>query len=183
MKLLKVFLLLIISTNLVAQDKYYTKTGQIDFFSKAPLEDITATNNQLAVILDATTGKLTFAALIKSFKFEKALMQEHFNENYLESDDFPKTKFTGSIENFQDLDLSKEGKHKIKVAGQLTIHGETKDVSVEADFIITPEGIQAETVFVVLPEDYNIKIPKSVKDNIAKEIEVNVKILLKPKLK
>ena len=83
-----------------SQERYLTKNGAINFFSKTVLEDITADNNQVLSIVDATNGKMAISILMKSFLFKKALMQEHFNENYVESDKYPKATFTGTILNF-----------------------------------------------------------------------------------
>lgn len=180
MKNIFVFTGLFIALIASAQERYFTKSGHVNFFSQAPLEDITASNDQVAVILDAETGKLTFAMLIKSFEFEKALMQEHFNENYLESDEFPRSKFTGQIISFEELDLKKsEEVYKVKVEGKLTIHGVTKDISADGELKIGTEEIIATSKIIVKPEDYEIKIPKAVRDNVAKEIEVNIKAELK----
>ncbi len=171
---------LILSSNLFGQGRFFTKNGHIDFYSHAPLEDIRANNNQVAVMLEPETGKFTFAVLIKSFEFEKALMQEHFNENYLESDEYPKSKFSGQIESYNPGDLKKEGTLNVRVSGKLTIHGVTKDVTADGTLEVKTGEIKVKSQFIVKPEDYNIKIPKAVRDNIAKEIQVNVDVVLKP---
>src|SRR4051812_6500282 len=106
---------LFISSLASAQEKYFTRAGHISFHSETPVETILANNNQVTSILDAATGEMVFAVLIKGFEFEKALMQEHFNENYLESDKFPKAKFTGKILNFDKINLKKDGKHDVDV--------------------------------------------------------------------
>lgn len=92
---------------LLAQTRYMTKTGYIGFYSHTPVEDIKADNNQVASILDSQTGEMVFNVLIKSFVFEKALMQEHFNENYMESDKYPKASFKGKVSNLEKIDFSK----------------------------------------------------------------------------
>src|SRR5687768_4455396 len=106
-----------------AQDKYFTKTGKISFYSKAPMEDIEAKNKTVAAVMDIKTGALQFSVLMKSFEFEKALMQEHFNENYVESDKFPKADFKGSVVNNSSVNYSKDGTYNTMVKGKLTIHG------------------------------------------------------------
>ena len=87
--------------------QYFTRTGEISFYSSTPVEDIEAKNKTVTAIFDATSGKIQFSAAMKSFKFEKALMEEHFNENYVESDQFPKSTFNGVIENIGDVNCEK----------------------------------------------------------------------------
>lgn len=181
MKLTLSLLLLYFSLQLFAQEKYYTKTGYIDFYSEAPLENITAKNENVAAFIDISTGEVQFAVLMKSFQFEKALMQEHFNENYVESHKFPKATFKGNIENYDQSMLTRSGNHTVKVSGDLTIHGVTNKLSVEVKLMSTGgDSVEGTTTFIVKPEDFDIKIPKAVRDNIAKEIEVNVKVNLQP---
>src|SRR5579871_6334060 len=111
---------------------YMTRTGKIYFnaTTKSSPEKIEAKNNEVACILDAKTGDIRFQVLIKSFKFERELMQEHFNENYLESDKFPKSEFKGMVTNLGDINFAKNGTYNAKVSGKLTIHGVTHDVAV-----------------------------------------------------
>src|SRR4030042_6695880 len=104
LSLIILFLTLFFAAN---AQKYMTKNGYIGFFSHTPLEDIKADNNQVASVLDISTGEIVFQVLIKSFHFEKTLMEEHFNENYMESDKFPKSTFTGKIINLSSVDFSK----------------------------------------------------------------------------
>lgn len=172
------FFLLILSLH--AQEKYYTKTGHIDFFSEAPLENITANNENVAAFIDVPTGEVQFAVLMKSFEFEKALMQEHFNENYVESHKFPKATFKGKIEDYSKELFSTDNQQKVTVSGDLTIHGVTKPLTAEATLEPDGDNYKGTTSFIVKPEEFDIKIPKAVRDNIAKEIEVNVNVNLQP---
>jgi len=165
--------------NLSAQ-KFMTKNGYIGFFSHTPMEDIKAGNNQVASILDASTGEIVFQVLMKSFKFEKALMEEHFNENYAESEKFPKSTFKGKIANLSDVDFSKPGIYKVTVDGDLFIHGVTKNVSLPGEIEITKDGVNTRSEFIIIPEDYNIEIPAIVRENIAKEMKVTVDVKLTP---
>ena len=112
----------LLSTSLFAQDKYFTKTGKISFFSKAIIENIEAHNRSVTCVLDTKTGNVQFSVPIKGFEFEKALMQEHFNENYLESDKYPRGEFKGQIVNNSEIDYTKDGVFQGKVKGKLTIH-------------------------------------------------------------
>src|SRR5437773_10602781 len=116
-------LMLFIGTNLIAQSKFFTRNGTIQFFSQAPLENIESTNRGVTCVLDASTGAIQFAVLIKGFNFKKALMQQHFNENYMESDKFPRSEFRGTIEDNGAVKYTSDGSYPVKVKGNLTIHG------------------------------------------------------------
>ena len=165
-------------SGVLAQDKFFTKTGKVSFYSKASLENIEAHNRSVTCVLDAKTGNVQFSALVKGFEFEKALMQQHFNENYLESTKHPKADFKGQIVNNGEVDYTKDGTYNAKVKGKLTIHGETKDV--EADGTVTVKGgrVQAESDFNVQLADYKIKNDKL--NNISNTIRIAVNCLLEP---
>jgi polyisoprenoid-binding protein YceI len=160
--------------------KFMTKSGYIGFFSHTPFEDIKGDNNQVASILDASTGEIVFQVLMKSFKFEKALMEEHFNENYVESEKFPKSTFKGKIVNLSEVNFSKPALYKVTVTGDLTIHGVTKNISEPGEVEIISNGVNARSKFIIVPEDYNIEIPSVVRENIAKEIAVTVEVKMLP---
>ena len=154
--------------------KYLTQTGNIRFFSEAPLENIESINNQVSSVIDMETGAVAFSLLMKAFNFEKALMQEHFNEKYIESETYPKSTFKGSIVNYADLEIGTEAT-EVMVDGSLTIHGVTQEVSIPATLQYAEEGkLTGSAVFQVEVADYEIKIPAAVKDNIAKTIEITV---------
>lgn len=168
------------AANVYAQ-KYITRTGKISFYSSTPVENIAAVNNEVGSVLDSKTGDLVFQLAIKSFKFEKALMEEHFNENYMESDKYPKSDFKGKIADLSKVNFAKDGKYDVLATGKLTMHGVTKDVSIPGT--ITVKGNQAtlNSKFKVKPADYKIKIPAMVEAKIAKEIEVTVNSILDKK--
>lgn len=157
-------------TNINSQDRYFTKNGTITFFSEAPIENISAENNQVLSIIDVSNGNMAISILMKSFLFEKALMQEHFNENYIESDKFPKATFKGNILNFKNISSSKD---KFIVKGILTIHGESKEISIEALISKIQEEILVLGNFIVNLDDFKVKIPAVVSKNIAKNIKVS----------
>ena len=163
-----------------AQDKYFTKTGSIQFYSKAPLEDIEAKNKTVAAILDTKTGALQFSVLMKGFEFPKALMQEHFNENYIESDKYPKAEFKGSVTNNSAINYAADGSYTAQVKGSLTIRGITKDIKTTGTLKVDGGKIDANSVFNVLVSDYKIKIPSLVKDKISNTIKVTVDCRLEP---
>lgn len=162
-------------TSIEAQ-KYFTRDGNISFFSDAPLEKIEATNSKATSVLDAASGKMEFAVLIKAFQFEKALMQEHFNENYLESDKYPKATFKGDITNIKSVDFSKDGEYEVKVKGDLTIHGETKSIESPGKIIVKNGNVTANSSFEVAVADFNISVPAVVRDNIAKTVRIDVSV-------
>ncbi len=158
----------------VNAQKIFTKNGTISFFSKTSLEDIKADNNQVMSVLNTQTGEFQFSMLIKSFRFQKALMEEHFNENYMESDEFPKATFKGAITDIKAVNFSKDAVYTVTVNGDLTIHGVTKKASAAGTITISAGKVSAASKFPVKLSDYNISIPKLVKDNIAETIEVTV---------
>lgn len=173
--ILTITILTLFSVSLFSQ-KYYSKTGEISFFSKTPIEDIEAVSRTASTVVDMASGKIQFAVLIKSFEFEKALMQEHFNENYMESSKFPKAKLKGSISNFDAIDLKKDGEYTADVTGVLELHGIEQDVTTNATFKVSNGKITATGQIMIAVADYNIEIPSVVTDNIAKEITVRLKI-------
>ena len=162
------------------EQKFYTKNGSISFFSKTNMENISAVNNQVMSVLVPQTGTFEFSLLVKGFHFEKALMEEHFNENYLESSTFPNAQFKGQISNLSEINFSQDGKYNAKASGKLTIHGVERDVNVEGTVKVSKGSVEILSNFVVKPEDYKIAIPSLVRDNIAKEIKVTVSAVLQP---
>jgi hypothetical protein len=172
-RLIFLFFLLNVVLAVNAQ-KYMTKTGYIGFFSHTPMEDIKGDNNQVAGIIDISTGEMVFQALIKSFHFDRALMEEHFNENYMESDKYPKSIFKGKITNLASVDLSKNGKYDVTVEGDLTIHDVTNKISAKGTLEVTSDGINANSKFSIVPEDYKIVIPSVVREKIDKNLEVTI---------
>lgn len=168
--------LVAIATSVASYAQVYgTRTAHINFFSSTKMEDIEADNRSVNCVLKANTGDLQFSALIKSFEFEKALMQEHFNENYMESNTYPKADFKGKVDNMSAIDLSKDGTYAAKVTGALTMHGVTKTITVDATFMVAGGKVTAEAKFAVNPRDYNITIPAAVVEKISENIAVTVK--------
>jgi len=160
--------------------KYMTKNGYIGFFSHSAMEDIKGDNNQVAGVLDISTGEMVFQVLIKSFHFEKALMEEHFNENYMESDKFPKSTFRGKITNLSSVDFTKQGKYDVTVEGDLNMHDVTNKISAKGTVEVVQGGINAVSKFNIVPEDYKIIIPGLVRDHIAKTLEISVNMKYAP---
>jgi polyisoprenoid-binding protein YceI len=160
--------------------KYITKNGYIGFYSHTAMEDIKGDNNQVASVLDISTGDMVFQVLIKSFHFDRALLEEHFNENYMESDKFPKSTFKGKITNLASVDFTKNGKYDVTVEGDLNIHNVTNKVTEKGTVEVVSGGINASSSFNIVPEDYKINIPGVVRDNIAKNLELTVTMKYAP---
>jgi len=155
--------------------KMWTQTGDITFYSKAPLEDIEAENHSVSSVINMENGDIVFSLLISAFEFEKALMQEHFNEKYLHSDKFPKSTFKGKIQNVGSISMNKPGTYELDVSGELTIHGQTNPVSTTMSFTIEDENkMEATSEFIVTLADYQVEIPKMVKENISETILIKV---------
>ncbi len=154
--------------------KLVSRNTYIWFNATTPLEDIVAHNRQAVSILDPQAGTIAFNLLIKSFEFKVKLMQEHFNENYLESDKYPKSNFNGTITNNSEVDYKKDGIYNVKVSGDLTIHNVTHQVTAPGTIEVKNGKVKAVSKFIVKPADYNITIPSVVENKIAKEVEVNV---------
>jgi hypothetical protein len=171
------FLNLVLALN---AQKYMTKNGFIGFYSHTPMEDIKGDNNQVVGVLDITTGDMVFQALIKSFHFDRALMEEHFNENYMESDKIPKSMFKGKITNLSAVDFTKNGKYDVTVEGDLTIHDVTNKITTKGTIEVVSGGINANSKFNIVPEDYKITIPGVVREKINKNLEVTVAMKYAP---
>ncbi len=175
MKKITVITLIICAAFFADAQKYFTKDGSIKFFSDAKMEKIQATNNKATCVMDAATGAIEWSVLQMGFVFENAFMQEHFNETYMESAKFPKATFKGNVENMQSIDFHKDGSYKTKVAGELTMHGVTKKIVVDAVFNVKSGIVASESKFYVKPADYGIVISGDKAENIAGDIEVTVK--------
>ena len=165
-----------ITTISIAQDKYFTREGFVSFHSDTEVEQIHEDIYKVTSILDTETGKLEFAVLMKAFEFEKALMEEHFNENYVESDKFPKAIFKGQISALEAVNWEQNGEYTVIVNGTLTIHGVSNEISEKGIITIHEKGIKATSSFMIMVSDYDISIPKVVIKNIAEEVKVDVKM-------
>ncbi len=169
-----IFAMLVMTSIQVNAQRFMTKTGSIDFNATTPLEKIEGINKSTACLLDIKTGSLDVIVQIKSFVFGQQLMQEHFNENYMESDKFPRSTFKGSITNLAAINFTKDGEYNAEVAGKLTIHGVTKDVKSVGKIIIKSGKPMLKSNFSAVLAEYNIAIPGAVKDKISKDVKINV---------
>ena len=170
-----ILICLLFSTQLIAQ-QYYTNKGKVSFFSEAPIENISAINEDVSAIVDSQTGGFAFRLKIEDFTFPNSLMQEHFNESYLESEKYPLSTFTGVIDNFSDLDLST--KQNLVVNGSLSMHGITKDTQMQATAQMIQDELHISSTFDVVLDDYAIDIPKIMMYKIAEVIQVVVDMKL-----
>jgi hypothetical protein len=172
--------LLCIAVN--AQAKLYSKEAKISFFSKTAMENVEAQNKRALCVWDTATGQLEFSVLIKGFEFDRALMQEHFNENYMESDRFPKAAFKGELILKDKQSLLTDNNFKAQANGILTIHGVSKQVAVPVNISVKNGVIGSSAEFSVRPPDYKISIPAIVADKINKEIRISVLVPVYKKL-
>jgi len=161
----------------IGQEKYATKTGQIKFEASVPsFEEVKAKNNDVSAVLDAATGKFAALALIKGFRFKVALMEEHFNENYVESSKYPRATFKGSIQDFNLANISEKTEYVI--SGTFNMHGTDKTMDVPATISVDGDALLLTAKFVMQPEDFNIKIPSIVSNKIAEDVDVSVEFRL-----
>lgn len=154
--------------------KYITREGVCDIFSETSFFTIEATNMKVASILDAENGEIVASTLMRSFKYQEALVEEHFNENYMESHLYPKGIFKGKIANFSEVDLSKDGTYPITIEGELTFHGQTNALTTPGELVVRGETITGTTGFEVSLSAYKIKVEEKYKDRIRDEIRIDL---------
>ncbi|SHL76630.1 YceI family protein [Flavobacterium saccharophilum] len=178
MKKLIVLLLLFVGTVNVSAQKYMTKTGSLKFEASVDsFEEIAAENKNTSAILESATGEIAVLTLVKGFRFKIALMEEHFNENYIESDKFPKATFKGKVEDFDVAKLS-SASGMFKISGDLTLHGKTKKVTTNAKISKSGDKITITGNFEAKPEDFDIEIPKLVSKKVADKVKITFNLLL-----
>jgi hypothetical protein len=180
-KIVSIIAFSIISFGSFAQTIYMTRTGQVSFSSETPIENIDGVNNEVTSMINSTSGEIVFAILVKSFHFEKALMEEHFNENYMESSKLPKSTFQGKITNLSAIDFTKAGTYPATVEGDITIHGVKQHIVSTGIISVKNTDITVLSTFTIKLEDYKIDIPSLVAEKIAKTITVSVNCAYKPK--
>ncbi|WP_213522873.1 YceI family protein [Nonlabens sp.] len=168
-----IFILLLLSSLSLHAQKKVTKTGSIHFEASVPsFEPIQATNNSTTVVLD-DQGNLAALVLIKGFRFPIALMQEHFNENYMESDDYPKATLRGALLNYENY-LKDGSRQTLRFKGTLEMHGVINDIEIPVELVSTQKGCKLHADFKINPTDYKIDIPSVVRKKIADQIKVAV---------
>jgi len=175
-RLTLVFLLSCSSLSLFAQNLYVTTKGSVTFFSKTPLQDIQADNSKAAAILDADKNEIAMQMRIIDFQFPNKLMQEHFNENYLESEKYPTSVFKGKIK--EQNNLTAAGTYLVHVDGTLTIHGVTQRVEVPGTIVSDGKQLKLDFKFPVKLQDYKVDIPTIVFAKISETVEVTGSMVL-----
>jgi hypothetical protein len=153
---------------------YFTKNGTISFYSSTPIEEIHAVNDKAVSVLNLDESTVEWSVLIKGFLFKNALMQTHFNENYMDSDQYPKAVFKSTMMDLSQCTFSEDGTYTAPLKGVLTVRGKEKEVETNAVFEVSGGNISGSAKFEVSPADFNIEIPALVREKIAKEIEVTV---------
>jgi polyisoprenoid-binding protein YceI len=165
--------LILISFNLMSQKILVAKSSAISFFSKTPVRDIEAENKTSASLINLDTKDIVVKIAVKNFIFPNKLMQEHFNENYLETEKFPSSTFKGKIN--ETIDLSKDGKYPVSATGKLNMHGVEHDITLKGTATILNKKLTIDCVFDVALVDYKIAVPKLVFEEIAEKIKVTYK--------
>lgn len=180
MKALTLVVLFFVAGNTIAQSRIFTKNGTISFSAGTAVEDIDGVNKSVMSVVDIATGQIEFAALMKGFEFKRALMQDHFNENYVESEKFPKAVFKGQVVDIASVKFSQDGTYPVKVKGTLEMHGVKKEIEVTASFMVKSGAITGTCDFTVLMADYNIAIPGAVADKISPTVKIHTLCAYKP---
>ncbi len=178
MKNILLFTLIVITISKSFSQRMITRTGEIKFEASMPaIEEVTAVNKTVSCIFDKTSGDFVALALIKSFKFQIPLMEEHFNENYIESTKYPKATFKGKIINFDASKISTT-KTNYDLEGDLTMHGITKKIKTKITIYLNDDKLITTSNFNIKPQDYGIEIPNIVKNKISENVRVNLNFIL-----
>ena len=178
-KLKLISLLIVICLSSFAQTKVITKSGKLTFEASVPaFEEVKAKNEAATVVLNINTGDIASLVLIKGFRFKVALMEEHFNENYMESDSYPKATFKGKIDNFDIAKLTETAK-VYTIKGKMEMHGKTKDITITASIKKSNDGIEIDADFSLNTDDYGIEIPSIVSKKVSKKVSIKLDATLK----
>jgi polyisoprenoid-binding protein YceI len=175
-----IFVILLFPVTLFSQDKYYTKSGRITFYSATAMEHIEAINKTVTSVIDTKTGDVQFAVLMKGFEFRKALMQEDFNDTYVESSKYPRSTFKGKIVNNAAVNYAVNGTYPATATGVLLIHGISKEVTAPGSITVANGKVVLNAEFNVLLTDYKIAIPALVSDKISKSIKITIQCTMDP---
>ena len=174
MKTIILFAMLCFANKVTSQEKMICKSGIIIFEASVPsFEEVKATNNSVTFVLNPVTGEIASLALMKEFRFKIALMEEHFNENYMETDQYPKAIFKGKIESFDAKNLTANTKD-YTIKGTLELHGKAKAISVIAKISKSASGIKIVSNFSVNASDFDILIPSLVKSKVSNKINIQL---------
>jgi polyisoprenoid-binding protein YceI len=173
-------LLVLFTTTLLSSafaQKYTVEKSSVLFYSHATIEDITAVNKKSSAIFDASTGEIVFSIPIAEFQFAKSLMQEHFNEKYMDTEKYPKSTFKGKVSGF---DANATGTQNAKASGKLLIHGVERDVEIPGTIEKSGDKLLFKSKFIVKLEDYKVDRPQLLWQNIAEQVEVTIDFVFKP---
>ncbi len=175
MRNLFIILCLLSVSPLLAQ-KYMSRTAEVYFFSDMDaVEVVEAVNNQVGAVVDLENGNIAFQIQMRAFHFDIALMEEHFNENYIESEIYPKATFSGA---FTEIPNNLETKQSLLIVGVIDFHGVKKEMEIPVNLVLNEGVLFGDSKFNLLCSDFNIDIPKIVSDKISNTIEVTVKASL-----
>ncbi|MNZ83074.1 YceI-like domain protein [compost metagenome] len=173
--LLIVGVLSLAAAELKAQSQLIARNAELSFYSSAPIEDIKASSKSGYSVMDTQAKTVYFKVDMRTFKFRKGLMEEHFNENYIESDRYPYAEYKGKI--VDDVDLSKDGDYQVTVKGDLLLHNVTQNYTTKADIKVRDGRVSASSSFKVKLADHKIKIPTLLVKNIAEVVDVSVSVV------
>ncbi len=172
-------LAVVLTTNIIGQELWKTTSSKVHFFSEAPLENIEAVNEGTIAMYKTTTKDLAIAIPTTKFEFEKELMKEHFNENYLESGKYPNSTFKGKLD--EEINFKKSGKYETSATGTLTIHGVAQKRTIKGTLTVEKGKATMKTRFKVKLADHDIEIPQIVFQNIAEVVDVDATLVFQPK--
>lgn len=162
---------------MAGQSIYISKSNTVSFFAGTSVEDIDATNTKALSLLNITTGEITISIPNKEFHFKRSLMEEHFNENYMESDKYPKSEFKGKINNIEKYDLLTDGPFQVTVTGTLTVHGVAKERTLDVQVQRKDGKLQGETKFKVALADHKIDRPKILWEKMAENVDITASFI------
>lgn len=174
---------LVTVANFLNAQVYSTSTGSVNFISKTKFEEFQATNKQVSAAISTEKGAIQFKVPVNSFQFEKDLMQQHFQENYMESATFPNSTFKGKLNPEKKVNFAVDGTYKVLVDGALELHGVSKDISVPGTITVKGGKITLAADFTILCSDYGVKIPKNNMNQVSNSIDISVNCELSPKKK
>ncbi len=153
---------------------YKTSAGKISFVSKTSIEEFSATNSQVQAGIELTQNKMQFRVPVNGFVFKSALMQKHFQENYMETSRFQYSDFKGQIKNIAAVNINQNGEYPVEAVGKLTMHGVTKDITVPGKIVVKDGAVSLKANFRIKCSDYQIKIPAASAASVSDDIAITV---------
>lgn len=171
-KLLTVLGVLVLLTNTSFAQIHLCKNGNISFFQETSVEDIDARSTKLLSVLNTENNMIAYKVDMQSFQFEKSLMQDHFNENYVESGKYPTAVFKGVIN--EKIDWSKDGTYDITSTGDMVMHGVTKRITEKGKLTIKNGELSISNFFTIKFTDYGVEIPSLLSKQLAESVEVTI---------